>query len=85
MYPDYFEQEIKLRLTMHLGNGAIKHTFQQTNDMTLITNNFVGCNKWTRQESDVIILQITQAVMILSDDPLINRQDTGKTCTLKNI
>ena len=33
----------------------------------------------TRRESDKIRLQIAEAIIILSDDPLINRQDTGKT------
>jgi len=68
---------------MHLGNGAIKDHFQQTHDMTLTRNTIVDCTKITRRESNITRLQIAEAVIILSDDPLINRQDTGKTRTLK--
>ena len=54
-----------------------------SHDMTLTRNNIVDYTKITRGESDIIRLQIAEAVIILSDDPQINRQDTGKTRTLK--
>ena len=68
---------------MHLGNGAIKDHFQQTHDVTLTSNYIVDCTNITRRESDGIRLQIAEVVFILSDAPLINRQDIGKTRTMK--
>ena len=68
---------------MHSGNGAIKDHFRQTVDMTLTRNTIVDSTKITRRESDVIRLEIAVAVIILSDDLVINRQYTGKTRTLK--
>ena len=58
-------------------NGAIKDHFQQTHDITLTRNIIVDCTKIMRQESDIIRLQIAKAVIRW------NRQDTGKTRTLK--
>ena len=68
---------------MHSGNGAVKDRFQQTHDMTLTGINIVEFIKITRRESDTTRLQIAEAVIILSDDPLMNKQDSGKTRTLK--
>ena len=68
---------------MNFGNAVIKDHFQQIHDMTLTKNNIVDCIKITSRESDVIRLQIAEAVIILSDNPLINRHDTGKTRTSK--
>ena len=51
--------------------------------MTQTGNTIGDCTEITRRESDTTRLQIAEAVIILSDDPLINRQDTGKTRTLK--
>ena len=69
-------------LTMHLENGAIEDIFQQTHDMTLSRNTIVDCTKITREIIDITRLQIAEAVITFSHDPLISRQDTGKTRTL---
>ena len=69
---------------MHLGNAVFKDHFQQTHDMTPTRNTIVGCTKITRRESDITRLQIAEAVIILSDDPLIRRQDTEKSRTFKS-
>ena len=71
---------------MHIKDraGAIKDHFQQTHDMTLTRNSIVDCTKIARRESDVSRLQIAEPVIILSGDPLTNRQDTGKTSILKS-
>ena len=62
---------------------AIKDHFQQTHEIMVTRDTIVDSTKITRREDDITRLQITEAVIILSDNPLINRQDTGITLTLK--
>ena len=65
-YVGYTQTTLSRRLIMYLGNGAIKDHFQQTH-MTLTRNNIVvvDCTEITKGESDVIRLQIAEAVIIL--------------------
>ena len=49
----------------------------------LTRNTIVDCTEITIRESGITRLQIAEAVIILSDNPLINRQDIGKTRTMK--
>ena len=51
--------------------------------MTLTRNVIIDCSKITRRARDITRLEIAEAVIISSDNPLINRQDIGNIRTFK--
>ena len=71
------------RLTMHLGKGAIKDHSQQQHQSTMTRDSIVSNTNIIRRENDTVRLQVAEAIIILTDDPHINKQDTGKTRVLK--
>ena len=71
------------RLSLHLQNGAIKSHFETKHDRKITRDEIVQWTKIRFQERDVDRLEILEALIILQEDPAINRQYTGKMRTLK--
>ena len=82
-YVGYTQTTLSRRLTMHLGKGAIKDHSEQEHQATMTRDAIVKNTEIIRRESNAIRLQIAEAIIIMIDDPHINRQDTGKARTLK--
>ena len=71
------------RITMHLRSGAPKsHTGSHHRD-TLTREMMDNNTKIIRRENDKSRLHIYEALLIQQKNPLINKQDTGYTRTLK--
>ena len=71
------------RLTLHLQNGAIKQHFLDVHGRKITRKEIVDMTKARYYQSDFQRLEILEALIILFEDPLINRQDTGKKKILK--
>ena len=74
---------ISRRLTLHLQNGAIKEHFLEKHGRKPTRKEIVDMTKARYYENDYQRLEILEALVIRFEDPLINRQDTGKTKILK--
>ena len=82
-YIGYTTTTLSRRLTMHLGSGAIKTHYNDTHNLGLNRQQIVSDTKIIRKEQNFNRLQITEAILIQSRNPTINRQSTGRTRTLK--
>ena len=71
------------RLTLHLQNGAIKQHCIEKHGRKPTRSEIVEMTKARYYENDIQRLETLEALIILSEEPVINRQDTGKTKILK--
>ena len=71
------------RLTLHLQNGAIKEHFLEKHGRKPTRKEIVEMTKARYYQNDHQRLEILEALIILLEDPVINRQDTGKKKILK--
>ena len=71
------------RLTYHLQNGAIKNHVQETHGRKITRKEIVEMTKARFYQNDYQRLEILEALLIYFEDPVINRQDTGKRKILK--
>ena len=71
------------RLTYHLQNGAIKKHCLETHGRKITRKEIVAMTKARYYQSDYQRLETLEALIIRSEDPVINRQETGKTKVLK--
>lgn len=70
------------RLSYHLQNGAILD-HSKIHQEKLTRKEIVNWTKIRYRENDVNRLELLEALIILYEDPVINRQDTGKKRILK--
>ena len=71
------------RLTYHLQVGAIKNHCLETHGRKITRKEIVEMTKARYYENDYRRLEILEALIIHFEDPVINRQDTGKKKVLK--
>lgn len=71
------------RLTLHLQNGAIKQHCMEKHGRKPTRKEIVEMTKARYYENDTERLKTLEALIILSEEPVINRQDTGKTKILR--
>ena len=71
------------RLTYHLQNGAIKEHGLNKHGRKPTRDEIVKMTKTRYYESDQQRLETLEALMILKEDPSINRQETGRKRVLK--
>lgn len=69
---------ISRRLSLHLSNGAIQSHFLEIHGRKISRNEIVERTKIRACESDTNRLEIWESLIILQEDPMLNRQDTGK-------
>ena len=67
------------RLTMHLGNGAIKDHMLEKHNSNIGRELLVNHTEILRQHSDTFRMLIHEALHIKFHNPDLNRQDTGST------
>ena len=82
-YIGFTTTSLSRRLTMHLASGAIKDHCNQSHGCIITREQIVANTKIIRKEQDENRLQITEAILIQSWNPALNRQSTGRTRTLK--
>ena len=82
-YTGFTTTTLSRRLTMHLASGAIKDHCNGSHNSRITREQIVANTKIIRREHDENRLQITEAILIQSTNPAINRQSTGRTRTLK--
>ena len=75
--------QLTRRLSYHLQNGAILLHFQQKHGRKITRDEIVRWTKIRYCEHDVNRLEILEFLIILYEDPMLNRQDTGKSRLLK--
>ncbi len=71
------------RLTFHLQNGAIKIHFLEKHGRKPTRDEIVKMTKARYYINDLKRLETLEAMIILLEEPILNRQDTGKTKVLK--
>ena len=71
------------RLTMHLANGAIKHHMASEHNTILTRDQLTENTAIVKRVPDINRLQIAEAILIMITKPIINRQDTGLSGTLR--
>ena len=71
------------RLSAHLQSGAIMNHALEKHGRKITRAEIVTMTKTRYYQNDVRRLETLEALIILREDPWINRQDTGKTRTLK--
>ena len=71
------------RLTYHLQNGAIKNHVLTAHGRKITRKEIVEMTTARYYQNDYQRLEILEALIIRFEDPLINRQDTGKKKVLK--
>lgn len=71
------------RLTLHLQNGAIKIHCEEKHGRKPTRKEIVEMTKARYYETDTQRLQTLEAIIIRFEEPVINRQDTGKKKILK--
>ena len=71
------------RLTYHLQNGAIKNHALHKHGRKITRKEIEEMTKTRCYQNDIRRLQILEALIIHFEDPVINRQDTGKKKILK--
>jgi hypothetical protein len=71
------------RLTFHLQDGAVQRHHIATHKEKVTRKEIEVCTKIRYQERDTNRLEILEALIIHFEDPIINRQDTGKVRLLK--
>ena len=71
------------RLTFHLQTGAILSHSLETHDRKITRKEIVDMTKARYYQNDFQRLEILEALIILFEDPVLNRQDTGRKKTLK--
>ena len=69
---------ISRRLSYHLSNGAIQSHFLQKHGRKISRTEIVEWTKIRVCERDTNRLEIWESLIILQEDPMLNRQDTGK-------
>ena len=74
---------ISRRLTLHLQNGAIKIHCEEKHGRKPTRKEIVEMTKARYYENDTQRLQTLEAIIIRFEEPVINRQDTGKKKILK--
>ena len=74
---------ISRRLTLHLQNGAIKIHCEEKHGRKPTRKEIVEMTKARYYESDIQRLETLEALIIRFEEPVINRQDTGKKKILK--
>ena len=74
---------ISRRLTYHLQSGAIKIHAQTAHGRKITRKEIVEMTKTRCYQNDKRRLEILEALIIDFEDPVINRQDTGKKRVLK--
>ena len=74
---------ISRRLSLHLTSGAIQSHFLEKHGRKITRKEIVQWTKIRIRESDINRLEIWEALIILQEDPILNRQDTGKKRILK--
>ena len=67
------------RLSYHLQNGALKDHFLDKHHRKLERKESEPCIKIRYKENDSNRLEILESLMILTEKPELNKQDTGKT------
>ena len=82
-YTGFTTTTLSRRLTMHLASGAIKDHCIQSHNHRITREQIVANTRIIRREHDENRLQITEAILIQSTNPALNRQSTGRTRTLK--
>ena len=65
-------------MSLHLSNGAIQSHFLGKHGRKISPNEIVGWTKIRACEGDTNRLEIWESLIILQEDPMLNRQDTGK-------
>ena len=65
------------RLSYHLQNGALKEHFSLKHQRKLERKESELCLSIRYKENDVNRLEILEALMILKENPELNKQDTG--------
>ena len=71
------------RLTFHLQDGAVQRHHREAHKEKVTRKEIETCTKIRYQERDTNRLEILEALIIHFEDPVINRQDTGKIRVLK--
>ena len=71
------------RLTFHLQDGAIKLHFITKHGRKPTRKEIVSMTKARYYLNDTVRLEILEALIILFEEPALNRQDTGKKKVLK--
>ena len=71
------------RLTFHLQNGAIKKHFIEMHGRKPTRNEIVQMTKARYYINDFQRLETIEALIILQEEPVLNRQDTGRMKVLK--
>ena len=71
------------RLTLHLQNGAIKKHCMEIHGRKPTRDEIVQMTKARYYEQDFQRLETLEALIIKSEEPVINRQDTGKIKILR--
>ena len=74
---------ISKRLSYHLQAGAILNHVLEKHGRKINRTEIVAMTKARYYQNDLKRLETLEALIILKEDPWINRQDTGKTRTLK--
>ena len=71
------------RLTFHLQSGAIQSHSLETHGRKILRSEIVDMTKARYYQNDFQRLEILEALIILFEDPLLNRQDMGRKKILK--
>ena len=71
------------RLTFHLQDGAVQRHHLAVHKEKVTRKEIEACTKIRYQENDTNRLEILESLIIHFEDPVINRQDTGKARVLK--
>ena len=71
------------RLSVHLQVGAIRHHFDNKHDTRITRKEILNFTRIRYKMRDTNRLEILEALIINTEDPEINRQDTGKIRILK--
>ena len=71
------------RLTYHLQDGAVQRHHKEVHKEKVTRKEIEAYTKVRYQERDINRLEILEALIIHFEDPVINRQDTGKIRVLK--
>ena len=71
------------RLSLHIQNGAIRKHYESSHNRNITRSEIVAMTKARYYQRDVRKLEILEALIIQSEAPEINRQDTGKVKLLK--
>ena len=75
--------QLSRRLSYHLQNGAIKAHYQNVHKSKITRTEIEEFTSIRYTEKDENRLSILEALIIVHEDPKLNRQDTGITRTLK--